>query len=51
MVNLSISEAWSDGHNRTFRGFDPDDNKVEVGANGNTRCIVDGNGNCTITGN
>ena len=51
MVNLSISEAWSDGHNRTFRGFDPDDNKVEVRANGNAPCIIDGNGNCTITGN
>ena len=51
MVNLSISEGWSNGHNRTFRGFDPYDGKVEVRADGNTPCVIDGNGNCTITGN
>ena len=51
MVNLSISRAWSNGHNRTFRGFDPDDDKVEVRADGNMSCVIDGDGNCTITGN
>lgn len=50
MVVFDISGTWSNGHNRIFRGFDPDDNKVEVRANGNIACVIDGNGNCTITG-
>jgi hypothetical protein len=48
---INVSEKWSNGHGRSFRGFDADDNKVEVRANGNTPCVIDGNGNCTITGN
>ena len=50
MVVFNISGTWSNGHNRIFRGFDPDDDKVEVRANGNIPCVIDGNGNCTITG-
>src|SRR5206468_8384079 len=50
MVVFDISGTWSNGHNRIFRGFDPDDDKVEVRANGNIPCVIDGNGNCTITG-
>jgi hypothetical protein len=26
---INVSEKWSNGHGRSFRGFDPDDNKVE----------------------
>ncbi|MFN2435169.1 MAG: hypothetical protein ABR515_07320 [Nitrososphaeraceae archaeon] len=51
MAEFNVSEEWSNGHGRSFIGFDPDDNKVEVRANGNTPCKIDGNGNCTITGN
>ncbi len=50
MVVFNVSATWSNGHNRIFRGFDPDDDKVEVRANGNIPCLIDGNGNCTITG-
>jgi hypothetical protein len=50
MVIINISETWSNGHNRTFRRVDPDDDKVELRANGNIPCVIDGNGNCTITG-
>jgi hypothetical protein len=51
MAIFNVSETWSSGHSRSFRGFDPDDDKVEVRANGNTLCLIDGNGNCTISGN
>ncbi len=51
MSRINVSELWGNGHNRSFRGFDPDDDKVEVRADGNTSCVIDGNGNCTITGN
>jgi hypothetical protein len=52
-INLkvfNVSQTWSNGHSRTFRGLDPYDDKVEVRANGNIACVIDGNGNCTITG-
>jgi len=51
MAIFNVSEVWSNGQNRSFRGFDPFDDKVEIRANGNTPCVIDGNGNCTITGN
>ena len=38
MVVFNISETWSNGHKRIFRGFDPEDDKVEVRANGNIPC-------------
>jgi len=51
MVIFNVSEMWSNRHSRSFRGFDPDDDKVEVRANSNTLCVIDGNDNCTINGN
>jgi hypothetical protein len=50
LVTLNISETWSNGHKRTFNRLDPDDDKLEVRANGNTACLIDGKGNCTING-
>jgi hypothetical protein len=47
---INVSEKWNNGHNRTFTGFDPDDKNVEVRADSGTSCNIDGNGNCTITG-
>jgi hypothetical protein len=45
-----MSGAWSNGHNRTFRGSDRDHDKSEVRANGNAPCVIERNGNCMITG-
>lgn len=50
MTVFNVSEKWSNGHNRSFRKLDPDDDRLEVRANGNTLCLIDGNGNCTIAG-
>jgi hypothetical protein len=50
MVILNISGTRSNGHNRTFRGSDPDDDKGQVRANGNAPCVIEGNGNCMISG-
>jgi len=50
MVILNISGIRSNGHNRTFRVSDPDDDKDEVRANGNAPCVIEGNGNCMISG-
>lgn len=49
MVILNISGTRSNGHNRTFRGSDPDDHKGEVSANGNAPYMIEGNGNCIIS--
>lgn len=48
MTILDVSEKWRNGHNRSFSKFDPDDHRLEVRANGNTLCLIDGNGNCTL---
>ena len=40
----------SSGYNRTFRGSDPDDDNGEVRVNGNTTCVIGGDGNYMITG-
>lgn len=50
MVILNISGTRSNGHNRTFRGSDPDDDKDGVHANGNDPCVIVDNGNCMIHG-
>lgn len=50
MVISNISGTWSSGHNRTFRGSDPDDDNGEVRANGNAPCVIEGDGNYMITG-
>ena len=50
MVIFNISGTWSNGHNRTFRGSDHDHDKGEVHANGNAPCVLEGNGNCRISG-
>jgi hypothetical protein len=50
MVIFNVSETWRNAHNRTFRGFDPDDDRIKVRANGNIPCMIDGNGNCMNTG-
>jgi hypothetical protein len=50
MVISNISGTWNSGHNRTFRGSDPDDVNGEVYANGNAPCVIEGDGNCMITG-
>lgn len=47
---INVSKLWSNNHPRRFTSFDPDDNKVQVRADGNTECFVDGNGNCNIIG-
>ena len=47
VIIFDISGMWSNGPNRSFRWFDPDDDKIEVRAAGNMPCI-DSNGNCTI---
>ena len=36
MTVFNVSEKWSNGHNRSFRKHDPDDDRLEVRANGNT---------------
>ena len=50
MVIFNMSGAWSSGHNRAFRGSDPDDDKGQVRANSNAPCVIEGNGNCRISG-
>jgi len=50
MVIPNMSGTWSNGRNRTFRGSDPDDDNDKVRANGNAPCVIEGNGNCMITG-
>ena len=50
MTVFNVSEKWSNGHNRSFRNFDPDDDRLEVRADGNTLCLIDGNGNCKLQG-
>jgi len=50
MVISNISGTWSSGHNRTFRGSDPDYYNGEVRANGNAPCVIEGDGNYMITG-
>ena len=50
MVIFNISETWSNGRNRTFRGSDRDHDKGEVRANGNAPFVIEGNGNCMISG-
>ena len=50
MVISNISGTWSSGHNRTFRGSDPDDDNGDVRANGNAPCVIEGDGNYMITG-
>jgi len=50
MVISNISGTWSSGHNRTFRGSDPDYYNYEVRANGNAPCVIEGDGNYMITG-
>jgi hypothetical protein len=50
MVISNISGTWSSGHNRTFRGSDPDDVNGEVRANGNAPCVIEVNAPCVIEG-
>jgi len=50
MVILNISGTRSNGHNRTFRGSDPDDHKAEASANGNAPYAIEGNGNYMSSG-
>jgi hypothetical protein len=50
MLIYNMSGAWSKGHNTTFRRSDRDHDKGEVRPNGNAPCMVEGNGNCTVTG-
>ena len=53
MVVYNVSEKWSNGHARTLTGhheFDPDDDKVESAAGDNRKVVIDGQGNCTISG-
>jgi hypothetical protein len=48
MVISNISGIWSNGHNRTFRGSDPDDDYGEVHVNGNAPCVREGDDNYLI---
>ena len=50
MVISNICGTWNSGHNRTFRGSDPEDDNGKVCANGNAPCVIEGTGNCMITG-
>ncbi len=50
MVILNINGTRSKAHNRTFRGSDPDDDKGQVSGNGNIPYVIEGNGNCMISG-
>jgi hypothetical protein len=50
VVVSNISGTWSKDHNRTFTGFDPDYFSRKGCTNGNAPCVVEGNGNCMITG-
>lgn len=50
MVISNISGIWSKVHNGTFRGSHPDDHYGEVDVNGNAPCVIEGDGNYTITG-
>lgn len=50
MVIFNISGTRSNGDKRTFRGSDPDDHKGEISANGNAPYVIEGNGNCMISG-
>ena len=50
MVILNIPGTRSNSHNRTFRGSDPDDDKGQVPANDNAPYVIEGNGNCIISG-
>lgn len=54
MVVFNISEKWNNGKSRTLiraHQFDPFDDKVECAAGKKGRkVIIDGQGNCTISG-
>ncbi len=50
MIILNTSGTRSNGHDRTFRGSDPDDDKDKVNTNGNDPNVIEGNGNCMIQG-
>ncbi len=50
MVILNIPGTRSNGHNRTLRRSDREHDKGEVRANGNAPYVIEGNGNCIISG-
>jgi hypothetical protein len=55
MVIFNVSERWNNGKSRTLTNaheFDPFDNIVEcaAGKKGTRRVVIDGQGNCTISG-
>ncbi|HKQ22545.1 MAG TPA: hypothetical protein VJS91_10930 [Nitrososphaeraceae archaeon] len=55
MVIFNVSEKWNNGKSRTLtraHEFDPFDDKVEcaAGAKATRKVVIDGQGNCTISG-
>ena len=49
MMISNMSGTWSSNRNRTFKGSDPDDDNTVL-VNSNSPCVIEGNGNCMITG-
>lgn len=50
MMISNMTGIWSNGHNRTFRGSDPDDHNDKVLVKDNTPWVIEGYDNCMITG-
>jgi hypothetical protein len=50
MMISNMTGIWSNGRTRTFRGSDPDRYNNKVLVKGNTPCVIEGYGNCMMTG-